>query len=151
MVFIAGQHLAESAHSDECSLTFTNFFFERGAKAVHICSSGEHCASAASFESIAANEFGMLRLEVTKSGQRKPTGPAIIERWRFADEVLCPAGNSRSHDVFTEIVANVSAGVCQAVWIKTRLGEQKKSSGFKRRSGHNDDFCPHAVIFHGLR
>src|ERR1700730_6096356 len=60
IVLIARQNLAEGTHADEGSLLLANFLFEGGAKTVRVCAARKHGAAAAAFESVAADEFGML-------------------------------------------------------------------------------------------
>src|ERR1700682_3497478 len=60
IVLIARQNLAEGTHADEGSLILANFLFEGGAETVRVCAARKHGAAAAAFESVAAEEFGML-------------------------------------------------------------------------------------------
>src|ERR1700682_4143526 len=135
VVFVARQHLAESAHADEGALVLAHFFFKGGPEAMNVGSPREHGAAAAALESVAADEFGVLLGKVAKPRQVEAAGAAVVERGRLADEVFCSARYAGPHNVFAEIVADVPAGVCQPVWIEARFGEQEQASEFERGGG----------------
>src|SRR5580704_9724486 len=123
IVFVAGQDLAERAHADVRALVLANFFFEGRAETMHVGAAGKHGAAAAAFESIATDEIGAFLGEIAKSRDVKAAWAAVVERRRLADEVLCAACDSGPHDVFAEIVADMTAGVGYAVWIEARFGK----------------------------
>src|SRR5258705_9819680 len=122
-VFVTCQHFAKPAHPYECALILANLLLKVRSKTVRVSSTRKHGAAATAFKSVAADEFGMFFGQVAKSGQIKATGSAVIKCRGLADKISRATGYSWPHDVLAEIVADVPAGVCQAVRMQSRLRE----------------------------
>src|SRR5439155_10860101 len=108
VIFVARQHFAEGPHSDERALILAHLFLEGSSKAVNIGATRKHCASAAAFESVAANKLWMLLLQIPEARQIETARSAIIQSWRLAHLVFRAARDSRTHDVLAEVVPHVA-------------------------------------------
>ena len=146
VIFVTRQDFTEGAHADVGPLILANFFLERSTETVGIGAVRKHHAAAATFKSVAADEVGVLLRKVSETRQVKAAGTAVVESRWFANEIFGATRDAWAHDVFAEVVAHVSAGVCQAVRVQPGFGEQEKARGLERGSGHNDNLGLDGVI-----
>src|SRR5260370_28239544 len=92
----------------------------------------------------------MLFGQVAEAGEIEASRASIIKRGRLADHILRAACDAGTHNVFAKIVADVAAGVGQAVGMLSRLGQQEQASGLQRGSCDDDDLRMDGVVLQGL-
>src|SRR5207249_8627091 len=122
VVLVAGEHFAEAAHTDEGARVLAHRFLElppepRRAPSVV----GEDREAGAALEAIAADEPGLLVLQVAEPRHVEPARLAVVQRGRGAHHLLDESRDARPHHVLAEIVADVPARIPDAVGMLPRF------------------------------
>src|SRR2546428_5607845 len=114
------------------AMMLAKLFLEGSAKpgrAVHIA--GEHGTTTAALKTITSNELRVPIGEIAESGHIKPTGTSIVQRGGFSNQFLHLPDYPWSHEVLTEIMTDMAAGVPNSVRIKSGLRQQHDSGRFE--------------------
>src|SRR5204862_5890215 len=98
-----------------------------------------HGMAAISLAAAATDEGGLPLLQISEAGNVEPSRPAVVERVRLAHELFDQAGETRTHHMLAEVVADVSARVAEAVGMLRGARQQQEAGGFERGRGHDHD------------
>src|SRR5262249_54784568 len=112
VILVARQHLAEAAHADERARMVAHRLLELPAESRRVPGvAREDVEPRTALEAVAADEAGLLVLEVPEARHVEVAGLAVVERGLGADQLLHEAGDAGAHDVLAEVVADVPARV----------------------------------------
>ncbi len=113
---------------------------------------GKHPVPLRAFKSVAADEVGVLLRKVaeTAAGKNLPGRPSSSVGG-LPTRSFGATGDAGAHDVLAEIVADVAAGICQAIGVQPGFGEQEQARGLERGGGQYDHLGPDGVVLPRFR
>ena len=125
--------LAEATHADVRTGAVANGLLEPCAEAGRFRRVlGKDRRAGAPLEAIAAKEVRILVLQVPETRHVEVPRLPVVQRSRLPDAIFDQSSNARAHDVFTEVVPHVTAGVPDAVRMGRGFRQQQQPRRFKR-------------------